>query len=262
VASRSASIRIRNEEVDDVLERIADLLETQDGQRYRVRAYRGAAGTLRGSTRPVQEIDEAEGREGLERLPGVGRSIASLIHEFVHTGRSGLLERLEGQVSPEDLFTTVPGIGEDLASRIHTELGVETLEDLELAAHDGRLERVSGFGARRVRAVRDALAATLGRSARRRARRIRAAEAAGAGRVASAPPRPPESARRSGRPRRPCSTWMRSTGGGPLRGSCAPSLRVASTRKVVPGSRSSTPSGRGGPSTRSSPTRLAPTSSA
>ncbi len=66
----------------------------------------------------------------------------------------------------------MPGIRDELADRIHRELGIETLEELELAAHDGRLERVAGFGARRVRGVRDALAGILARGARRRGRRL------------------------------------------------------------------------------------------
>jgi DNA polymerase (family 10) len=159
-----------NAEIADVLERIADLLQAQDANRWRVRAYRAAAAFLRDAP-PVAETLAAEGRAGLERLPGIGRAIASQIEEYAHSGRLALLDRLEGQVSPEDLFTTLPGIGDELAARIHRELGVETLEDL--AAHDGRLARVAGFGERRVRALRDALAGTLGRSARRRARRRR-----------------------------------------------------------------------------------------
>jgi len=66
---------------------------------------------------------------------------------------AGLLQsderHFEGQISPQELFTTVAGIGEALAHRIHVELDIETLEELELAAHDGRLERVSGIGRRR-----------------------------------------------------------------------------------------------------------------
>jgi hypothetical protein len=162
-----------NDQVADVLERIADLLETQGAGSFRVRAYRTAAQNVRASPEPVVRILEAEGTEGLERLPGIGKSIASVIRELAQTGRVGMLERLEGQVAPEDLFTTVPGIGEELARRIHLELGIETLEDLELAAHDGRLEQLRGFGRRRARGVRETLAGMLSRSARRRARRLR-----------------------------------------------------------------------------------------
>jgi DNA uptake protein ComE-like DNA-binding protein len=162
-----------NEEIADVLERIAVLLDAQRASSFRVHAYSAAAKTVRESIRPLTDILEAEGTQGLERLPTIGKSIASVIQEYVHTGRTALLERLEGQVSPEDLFTTVPGIGEELARRIHRELNIDTLEELEIAAHDGRLERLVGFGERRVRGIRDTLAGMLSRSVSRRARRLR-----------------------------------------------------------------------------------------
>ncbi len=165
-----------NEDIADVLDRVADLLRGQDANPFRIRAYRDAAQTLRTHDRPVAGLVRDEGAEALEELPGIGPSLAGAVAEFVHTGRLGLLDRLQGEVSPEDLFRVVPGIGADLARRIHDALGVETLEELEQAAHDGRLDGVKGFGARRVRAVRETLAAMLGRSSRRRARRMRAEE--------------------------------------------------------------------------------------
>jgi hypothetical protein len=79
------------------------------------------------------------------------------IREFVIDGRSRLLERLEGQASPADLFATVPGIGEELAERIERDLHLDSLEELEAAAHDGRLDAVPGFGPRRVRNVQESL---------------------------------------------------------------------------------------------------------
>jgi hypothetical protein len=169
--------RARNEDVADALERVADLLEAQGESPYRVRAWRAGARTVRSQAEPVAALLAREGTEGLDRLPGIGRSLAGAIAELVHTGRLRMLDRLEGEISPEDLFTTVPGIGEDLARRIHEELHLETLEELELAAHDGRLAGVPGFGQRRVRAVRDVLAAMLSRSTRRRARRVSSGEA-------------------------------------------------------------------------------------
>jgi hypothetical protein len=171
--------RADNDDIADVLERVGALLAVQGASSFRVRAYHHGARTVRELGESVAEMAEREGPRALEQLPGIGASLASAIGEFVHTGRLGMLERLEGQVSPEDLFCTVPGIGEDLAHRIHAELGIETLEDLELAAHDGRLEGVAGFGPRRVRGVRDALGGILSRSARRRARRIHELEGRG-----------------------------------------------------------------------------------
>ncbi len=181
-----------NDEIADALERLADLLEAQEANPFRVRAYRRAAGTVRARPERLAERVARGGRASLEGLPGIGKTLASLIEELVHTGRLAFLERLEGQVSPEDLFTTLSGIGEELAARIHRELGVETLEELELAAHDGRLAALPGFGGRRVRAVRDALATVLGRSTRRRARERRLRET----RASSATTGPPAASER------------------------------------------------------------------
>lgn len=169
-------VKLDNDAIADALDRIADLLEAQHGNRHRIRAYRHAARNIRSHDDPLERIVLDEGREALLRLPGIGKRIAALIDEFLHTGRMAMLERLEGQVSPEDLFTTIPGVGEELARRIHAALGVETLEDLEIAAHDGRLEGVRGLGPRRTRGIRDSLAGILGRSARRHARRRRWSE--------------------------------------------------------------------------------------
>jgi hypothetical protein len=162
-----------NGEIADALERIADLLEAQGASVYRVRAYRTAARTARESPRSLAALVEAEGPAALEELPGIGTSIATVIAQHVRSGRIVLLERLEGQASPEDLFTTVPGIGEALARRIHEELGIETLEELELALHDGRLGRLRGLGERRLRGMRAALEAILGRASRRHGRELR-----------------------------------------------------------------------------------------
>lgn len=164
--------RPSNSDVAAVLERVAELLQAQDANPFRTRAYRQAATAIRDTREPVHALLDQGGVEALERIPGVGRGIASALRELIRTRRLGLLERLEGEVSPEDLFARVPGIGETLAGRIHETLGIETLEDLELAAHDGRLQRVPGFGPRRVRAVRESTAAMLAPSVRRRARRV------------------------------------------------------------------------------------------
>lgn len=169
-----------------MLERVADLLEAQQADPFRVRAWRRAAETARAHPTPLATLVTESGLAGLDRLPGIGRSLASAIEELVRTGRLRMLDRLEGEVSPEDLLTTLPGIGEALAQRI-LGLGIHTLEELELAAHDGRLAELPGFGERRVRAVQAALAGILGASARRHAREARRRAA---GQEAPAPARP------------------------------------------------------------------------
>ncbi len=157
-----------NQAIAQALERVADLLEAQAADPFRVRAWRRAAETVRAHPTPLAALVAESGLAGLDRLPGIGRSLASAIDELIRTGRLRMLERLEGEVAPEDLLTTLPGIGEALARRI-LDLGIHTLEELELAAYDGRLAALPGFGERRVRAVRAALAGILGAAARRRA---------------------------------------------------------------------------------------------
>jgi len=116
---------------------------------------------------PLAEAYVSRGLDALVELPGIGASLARAIGEIVDTGRLAFLERLRGRSDPESLLATVPGIGVALAHRIHAALGVETLEELEIAAHDGRLARVTGYGSKRLRGVIDALAGRLGRRSRR-----------------------------------------------------------------------------------------------
>ncbi len=157
-----------NEEIAGALERVAELLRLQDANPFRVRSYERAAQTLRSLERPAAALYSEGGEAALRQLEHVGERLAGSIRELLESGRLSLLERLESEAHPGAVFTRVPGIGAELARRIHDELGIQTLEELELAAHDGRVE---GFGGKRLRGVRDALAGMLGRASRRRAAR-------------------------------------------------------------------------------------------
>lgn len=162
-----------NEGVASTLERISDLLEFQSANPFRVRSYRRAAGTVRQHDTAVADLFRDEGEPGLRALPGVGEGLASAIAEMLETGRSRLLERLESEVSPEEVFCRLPGVGPTLAHRLHDELGVHTLEELEVAAQQGRLREIEGIGRRKEEGIVDALAGMLSRGARRRARASR-----------------------------------------------------------------------------------------
>jgi hypothetical protein len=159
-------MKLSNEEIAETLDQVAELLDAQNANPFRVMAYRHAAQTLRGLSCRVLDILAVEGMEGLTQLPGIGESLAGTIAEIAEAGSSSLLERLRGQAAPEDLFATVPGIGKKLASLIHERLGIEALEELEVAAHDGRLSGIPGFGPRRLRGISEALAGRLGRRLR------------------------------------------------------------------------------------------------
>jgi putative hydrolase len=152
-----------NPEVARCLEETGTLLEQQQASPFRVRAYRNAAAAVRTLPVSVVTLYQDGGLEELERIPGVGPGIARAIRELVLTGRLPMLQRLRGESDPVLLFSTVPGVGPRLAERLHQELGLATLEDLEVAAHDGRLDALPGFGTKRVAAVIDALHHRLGR---------------------------------------------------------------------------------------------------
>jgi hypothetical protein len=171
---------VSNEQIGDILEQVAERLESQHANIYRIDAYRAGAAVVRGHPTSIQDLALSEGRTGLDALPQIGSSLSGSIDEIAHTGRLRMLQRLEGTLSPVELFKTVPGIGEELAERIHRELEIDTLEALEVAAHDGRLDAVAGFGPRRLEAIRDILATMLARSARGRARRFEELQQAGA----------------------------------------------------------------------------------
>ena len=176
----SALPSVSNEQIAEILERVADRLEAQHANIYRIDAYRAGAAVVRSHETSIQDLALSEGRKGLDALPQIGSSLSGSIDEIAQTGKLRMLGRLEGTLCAVELFKTVPGIGEELAERIHGELGIDTLEALEVAAHDGRLDAVAGFGPRRLEAVRDILATMLTRSARGRARRFKELEAAGA----------------------------------------------------------------------------------
>ena len=153
-----------NEQIAAWLRQAAELLHAQRANPYRVGAYRRAADSVAQCAESVRELFAARGMRGLDALPGVGPGIAAAIAEMLQTGRWAQLERLRGTLDPSLLFQTVPGIGPEFAQRIHDALNVETLEALEAAAHDGRLETVPGVGARRTATIRAALAEILDRS--------------------------------------------------------------------------------------------------
>jgi hypothetical protein len=157
-AKPAAAEPVTNGFVAARLEEAADLLSRQGANEFRVRAYRRGAETLREMKPPVADVLAESGIDGLTKLPGIGDSLARSIERIVTTGRMPVLERLRADAAPARIFTTVADIGPKLAERIHEELGIESLAELEAASWDGRLARVPGMGQKRIRAVRESLA--------------------------------------------------------------------------------------------------------
>jgi hypothetical protein len=148
-----------NQELAAKLNQVSELLLEQGANRFRAEAYHRAAATIGEMEQPLWQIYTSQGIEGLEDIHGVGRTISRALQQLIRGGHWTLLERLSGNDVIERAFASVPAIGAKLAKRIHEELGIETLAELQAAAWDGRLQRLPGFGEKRIQAVRESLAA-------------------------------------------------------------------------------------------------------
>jgi DNA polymerase (family 10) len=136
----------RNSDLAEQLELLADLLEIEGEQSFRVLAYRRAATRVRESSTPVAQL-ALEGKA--KDLPGIGKTIEEKIVQVVERGEMLALTKHRALVPGEVvLFTKLPGLGPKTARKIWQELGITTLEELRQAAEDERLRRLAGLGAR------------------------------------------------------------------------------------------------------------------
>ena len=155
-------MRTENRRVAERLREASWLLRAQGASRYRCAAYREAADSIARLPRDVREVAEHEGVKGLDAIHHVGLGIASAVAEMLATRHWTLLDRLRSASDPETLFRLLPGMGPGMARRVHEELRIDTLEELERAALDGRLARLRGVGARRAARWGVALGEMLG----------------------------------------------------------------------------------------------------
>ena len=136
---------IHNSEIADAFEKLADLLEIENANPFRVRAYRNAALTVRGHTRSMAAL-VAQG-EDLSELPGIGKDLAGKIRTLVETGELPALKQAEAR-TPGALrvMLQIEGLGPKRVRALHQVLKVRSLRDLERAALSGRVRSVPGFG--------------------------------------------------------------------------------------------------------------------
>jgi DNA polymerase (family 10) len=162
---------VENVDIARVLRDIAVLLEIKGANPFRIRAYQNAARTVDEQTTPLRTMVQEE--MDLTDLPGIGKDIGGYIRELITTGDLGLYDELTAEV-PESLIelTRLPGVGAKKVRRLWQVLDVQTIDDLEQAATDGRVAALEGFGAKSQQKVLDGIAAY-----RRRLGRFRIADA-------------------------------------------------------------------------------------
>lgn len=136
---------LQNKEIAQKLTEVADLLDIRESNPHRIRSYRNAARVISGLSEDLTEI--AEDKEKLEDLPEIGDSMADKIREIIKTGRLKQLKRLRNKV-PVGLIEVMEleQMGPERTRMLHKELGIDNLEDLEQAAKDGEIQKISGFG--------------------------------------------------------------------------------------------------------------------
>ncbi|MFN6960796.1 MAG: DNA polymerase/3'-5' exonuclease PolX [Rhodocyclaceae bacterium] len=138
---------IHNADIAAVFAEIADLLEIEGANPFRIRAYRNAARIVNEWPRELATL--VERGEDLTRLPGIGADLAAKIREIVGTGQCRALEKLRKELPPAITeLMHIPGLGPKRVRTLWHELDVQTLEQLARAAHDGRIRALPGFGAK------------------------------------------------------------------------------------------------------------------
>jgi len=149
---------VHNADIAAIFEEIADLLEIQGENPFRIRAYRNAARQM--ESMGVPAADMVTKGEDLTELPGIGDDLAAKIGEIVETGKCRALEKLHQQLPPTlTELLKIPGLGPKRVKTLYQQLKVNTLDQLKRAARDGKIHELPGFGDKTETAIRDALAA-------------------------------------------------------------------------------------------------------
>ena len=160
-----AGSAVHNADIARAFEEIADRLEIDDANPFRVRAYRNAA-------RVVGELQfdiaaRIRGGEALPKLPGIGPDLGGKLHELATTGRCAMLERLRRKMPPAITeLLRVPGLGPKRVRALYRELDVQTLEQLQRAARDGRIRSLHGFGEKSEASLLESVQARLSKARR------------------------------------------------------------------------------------------------
>ena len=134
-----------NDEVAALLAEYAELISITGGDAFRARTYARAARSIKGHSADVSRLDPG----GLRQIPGVGKSVADKVAEFLKTGRISVVEELRARIPPGVReMTAIPALGPSRALQLHAELGIGSVAELTEAIKAGRLRDLKGFGAK------------------------------------------------------------------------------------------------------------------
>jgi DNA polymerase (family 10) len=147
---------MENLDVARTLTELADLLEIQGASPFRIRAYRNAVNTINSLSRPLKDMVAAG--EDLTELPGVGKSVAKYIGEFLTSGSISRLEEVSAEF-PRSLvqLMRLDGVGPKKARKLFEELDVRTVDDLAAELEAGRVQTLDGFGVKSAAKIIDAI---------------------------------------------------------------------------------------------------------
>ncbi len=148
---------MQNAEIAAMFEELADLLELQGANVFRLRAYRNAARTIESMTASIADIVESE-PGALTDLPGIGKDLAEKLVTIISSGQLPQLEELRAQIPAGVVqMLRIPGIGPKRVATLFAELKVETLDQLREAALRGDVAKLKGFGAKTAQTILDGI---------------------------------------------------------------------------------------------------------
>jgi DNA polymerase (family 10) len=132
-----------NDGVAALLAEYAELISITGGDAFRSRSYERAARAIRGHPVDVSDLDAAE----LRQIPGVGKSVADKVTEYLRTGSIAAVEAIRAEIPPGVReMIAIPALGPNRALQLHAELGIGSVAELTEAVKDGRLRDLKGFG--------------------------------------------------------------------------------------------------------------------
>jgi DNA polymerase (family 10) len=156
---------VHNSDVADIFNRVADLLELEDANPFRIRAYRNAARSV--SDLPGDIADKIESGQDLTELPGIGKDLAGKIREIVETGTLSQLAELENRNVPDlARLMKLPGLGPKRVRALARGLGITDRRSLKEAAEAGKVAELEGFGEKTQQSILEALEAGRGEETR------------------------------------------------------------------------------------------------